>query len=147
MVGSSYLERASVMDNISDLAVGDLDGDDQMEIYGLHSDYTQYATTLNVFDADLQLLRAVPLGVRADSIFIEESTFARKNLLIATGDNYPSTSPYELWAVDPVTGADVWHSPSLAGSVLPNSLQFVDTDGDGDEEITFGTNFGMHFTR
>jgi hypothetical protein len=147
MVGSSYLERASVMDNISDLAVGDLDGDDQMEIYGLHSDYTQYQTTLNVFDADLQLLRAVPLGVRADSIFIEDSTFARKNLLIATGDNYPSTSPYELWAVDPVTGADVWHSPSLAGSVLPNSLQFVDTDGDGDKEITFGTNFGMHFTR
>lgn len=148
LLGTTYLERASVMDSgISDLVVGDLDDDDQMEIYALHSDYSQSYTTLNVFDADLHLVRAVPLGVRANSIFIEDSTFARKNLLIATGDGYSSSSQYELWAVDPVTGADVWHSPSLVGSILPNSLQFVDTDGDGDKEITFGTNFGMHFTR
>jgi outer membrane protein assembly factor BamB len=118
-----------------------------MEIYALHSDYWQSNTILNVFDAELHLVRAVPLGVRANSIFIEDSTFARKNLLIATGDGYSSSSQYELWAVDPVTGADVWHSPPLIGSILPNSLQFVDTDGDGDQEITFGTNYGMHFTR
>lgn len=147
LMGSSYLERASVAaGNIRDLVVGDLDGDDHAEIYALDSQWGSNAQ-LSVFDDELRPLRTMPLGASVSAIFIEDSTFSHKNLLIATDDNYSSTTSLELWALDPVSGAEVWHSPPLAGSVQSNSLQFVDVDGDGVKEITFGTVYGMYHTR
>jgi hypothetical protein len=105
-------------------------------------------STLDVFDADLQLVRTVSLGTRATALFVEKSGFARKNLLLSvTGDYYPYAANSELWAIDPVTGADVWRSPPLSGTVPRNGLQFVDVDGDGVDEISYGTLWGMHHTR
>jgi hypothetical protein len=148
LLGSTYLERASVAQaNVTDLVVSDLDGDNDEEIYVLNANWFSNAT-LSVYDADLQLLRATHLGTPATAIFVEESSFARKNLLLSVGTpySYPYTHP-QLWAVDPVSGADVWRSPPLAGGVQRNALQFIDVTGDGEPEITFGTTGGMYHTR
>ncbi len=150
LMGWTYLERASIAHSGAiDLVVADLNGDSAEEIYVLGGGTLSYDNAvLNVFDADLQLVRSVPLGTRASALFVEKSGFARKNLLLSvTGDSYPTPANAELWAVDPVTGADVWRSPSLSGTVPRNGLQFVDVDGDGDDEISFGTAWGMHHTR
>jgi len=149
--GTAYLERASIaFPNSTDLAVADLDGDSRPEIYVLSS-VGNGAGTLNVFDALLQRVRSVPLSVRATALYVEQSPFARKNLLLAvarpTGRPYPELSRAQLWAIDPVSGADVWRSPILLGTVPRDSLHFVDVDGDGDAEIVLGTTYGMYHTR
>lgn len=149
LMGMTYLERASVAhEGAADLVVEDLDGDSQPEIYVLTSPYWYDNAALNVLDAELQPVRSVPLGVRASALFVEHSAFNRKNLLLSTiQDTYPTPTNAELWAIDPVTGADVWRSPPLLGTVPRNALQYADVDGDGNDEIVFGTDYGMHHTR
>jgi hypothetical protein len=94
------------------------------------------------------LVRSVDLGVTATALFVEKSAFARKNLLLGvTGEIVTSRGYSELWAIDPITGADVWRSPPLVGAVSRASLYFVDVDGDGDDEISFGNTYGMYHTR
>ena len=145
--GSSYLERASVaLDGAMDVLASDLDGDGEAEIYVLRQAFGTNAT-LGVLDTQLQTVRSIPLGVQATALFVEESAFARKNLLLAVAGSYPTTTPAELWAIDPTTGADVWRSPALTGSIQRDSLYFVDVDGDGDREISFATTQGMYHTR
>lgn len=148
---TAYVERASnAFPNSTDLAVADLDGDSKPEIYVLGSTGNGNQT-LNAFDVDLQPIRSVPLSVRATALYVEQSAFARKNLLLAvahrTRQAYPALSHAELWAIDPVSGTDVWRSPILLGTVPLNSLHFVDVDGDGDGEIVLGTTYGMYHTR
>ena len=148
LIGSNYLERASVAHaGATDLVVADLDGDSHKEIYVLRHEFWGSDATLSVLDGHLQALRTVPLGAPATALFVEESAFARKNLLLAVSGTYPSTASTQLWAIDPVTGVDVWRSPSLSGSIQRDSLYFVDVDGDGDREISFGTSEGMYHTR
>lgn len=146
LLGPAFVERASVQaENIADVLVSDLDGDDKPEIYALRSLYYA-AATLDVYDGELRSIRSLPLGVSASSLFTEESSFRRKNLLIGAGSDYYSGSA-EIWAIDPVTGADVWRSPMLVGRISPNSLRYVDVDGDGTKEISFGTTQAMYVTR
>jgi len=146
--GTTYTERASIeYTDAVDLVVADLNGDADQEIYALSVPVAFGNATLNVFDANLQQVRSIPLSVRASAMFVEQSTFSRKNLLLAVmrGAGYPQDT--ELWAIDPVTAQEVWRSPRVVGTVPRNSLQFVDVDGDGDDEIVFGTYFGMYHTR
>lgn len=146
LLGAAFVERASQQVNyVVDLLVSDLDGDNELEIYGLHSDVGTLAT-LHVYDNSLQPVRSLPLGVPASTLFTEESSFRRKNLLIGTGsDSQPGS--VELWAIDPVSAAEVWRSPLLMGRISLNSLRYVDADQDGDQEISFGTTHSMYLTR
>jgi len=147
LLGSNYLERASIaFPSAMDLVVADLDGDQAAEIYVLSQSYSANAN-LVVLDAQLQTLRTVPLNVTATALYVEESAFARKNLLLAVGASFPSNATPEIWAIDPVQGVDVWRSPGIAGNVQRNSLYFVDVDGDGDREISFATSDGIYHTR
>lgn len=148
--GTTYAERANIThgSTIMDVVVADLDGDSEPEIYVLSLPLLITEPSLHVFDANLQVVRAMHIDAFASALFVEQSAFARKNLLLAIdGDNYLSDGNSELRAIDPVTGAAVWHSPPLAGRVSRDSLQFVDVDGDGADEITFGTANGMYQTR
>jgi K319-like protein/VCBS repeat protein len=146
-LGSNYLERASIaFPSAMDLVVADLDGDHAAEIYVLSQNFSTNAN-LVVLDAQLQTLRTVPLNVTATALYVEESAFARKNLLLAVGGTVASNFAPEIWAIDPVQGVDVWRSPGIAGSVQRNSLYFVDVDGDGDREISFATTDGLYHTR
>lgn len=143
-LGFNYLERASIaVEDVSDLLVSDLNGDDEMEIYALQ--YSDRPATISVYDDELRELRSLPLGLRAGSLFAEDSSFRRKNLLVGTHAILSTTGG--IRAIDPLTGAEVWRSPPLSGSVPPNSLHFVDVDGDGNDEISFATSFGMFVTR
>jgi hypothetical protein len=145
--GSGYLERARInTGGTQDLLVADLNG--ATEIYTLEASVYGGNSTLNRYDAQLQRLGTTPLGVQATSLFVEESTSARKNLLIGTSPAiYTVATPNELWAVDPVSGAEIWHSPPLPGPIPVNSLQFSDVHGDGKKAISFATYFGMYYTR
>jgi len=147
--GGGYLERASrPAIGVQDLLVADLNGDNSFDICTLEGAYWNGDTSLAVYDSQLVQLRMLALGGQAASLFLEDSAFARKNVLVSLStQSYPYTTPTELWAIDPVSGAEVWHSPALIGTLQKNSLQFVDLDGDGTNEISFATNNGMNYTR
>jgi hypothetical protein len=146
--GTTYLERATAAVNAGDLLVADTDGNGDVEIFVLGSGSSYpFTHVVTVFDGQLSLVRTVPLGTSATSLHLEGSGFGRKNLLVGLYSSTNPDSPERIWAVDPVTGAEVWRSPPLAGMVLPNSLHFVDANGDGKPEISFGTSGGMYLTR
>jgi hypothetical protein len=141
---TGYQQRATVMASsatVRDMVVSDLDGDAVPEIYVMT---LPYLATLDTFDASLRPVRSVPLGVNAASLFVEDSAFARKNLLITIG--HVTIQP-ELWAIDPKSGMDVWRAPRLNGQVQRDSLRYIDLNEDGTKEIVFATNKGMYRTR
>lgn len=149
--GSGYLERANHLFNGAfDLLVADVDGDGHPEVMVLAA--TQAGVpSLFVLDGALNMLSSYPV-TNVNAIYLEESGFARKNLVLATlGDSpyigSPGTTPPQIKVVDPVTGTLIWASPGLQGTPFRNSLSFQDVNGDGKLEMIFGTSIGMFITR
>ncbi len=144
----AYVEAASqpVSDGI-DLLVADTNGDDAMEIYVLTGGYSS-AATIQRFDAALSPLGRIDLDTAATSLYLEDLGKARTNLLLSLGQ-YGSfySQPPHLAALDPESGAVVWQTPGIYGTVPINSLSYLDFDGDGEREIAFGTSNSMYLTR
>jgi hypothetical protein len=147
-----WLEGDSI--NLSDgvdLAVADCDGDGLPEIYVLTGWLSSNAMTVSRFDGALKQTGLFAVRGSAQSLFVEDLGFARKNLVLGKYDpyaySYSSSTPLVLEAVDAVTGGRIWMSPPLNGSVPRGGLRYVDLDGDGYREIAFGTSTGMHLTR
>lgn len=65
-----------------------------------------------------------PVPVRAQSMQIEPSTSARKNLLIPTGLDY-ELSATQIVALDALSGAQVWRSPKLRGQLSDKGVRRV----------------------
>jgi hypothetical protein len=142
-----WLEGDSIAVSGVDLAVADCDGDGLPEIYLLTGTYSG-AVTVHRFDGTLAETGSFAVRGAAQSLFVEDLGFARKNLVLGKSDPYGSSgAPSVLEAVDAVTGGRIWTSPPLAGTVPRASLRYVDLDGDGYREIAFGTSTGMHLTR
>ena len=147
--GSIYIERASFSVTGTDMLVADTDGDGKPEVYvlgyGQNSDATMY-----VLNNQLQLITSYA-APNAIAVYLEASSFARKNLVVATsvtsGIYYPYTISPQLMIVDPSSGAQIWTSPTLLGILGKNALSFKDTNGDGQLEMVFGSAFGMFVTR
>ena len=125
----------------SDLLVADTNGDGKAEIYVLASGSSASVYQL---DGSLTLLNTYPVGstgASATSLYLEESAFSRKNIVVALA--YPTT----LEVIDPSSGAQIWESPPLRGPVSPNSLSFYDLSGTGQLQMVFGTSVGMYVTQ
>jgi hypothetical protein len=46
-----------------------------------------------------------------------------------------------------MTGVTIWESPALLGEIQNNSLSSADVNGDGANELIFGTSKAMYITR
>lgn len=138
-------QASAAVSGAIDLAVSDLAGDGVPEIYVLTGD--PYPAVRR-YDAALAPLGSFAVSLAARSLHVERLGVVHRNLLVGIGGGflYPDI-PSMLLAVDPVTGAEVWHSPALWGAVARASLSYVDVDGDGVPEIAFGTDRGMYLTR
>jgi hypothetical protein len=145
--GSSYLQVATYPVSGSKLLLADTDGDGKPEVYVLAGSYPS-APTLYQLDNTLKLLHSYPLA-NASSMYLEQSSYTRKNLVVATaGDCCTSgAAPSLLQIVDPSTGTLIWQSPPLLGPVSKNSLEFLDVNGNGQLEMSLGTTWGMYLTQ
>jgi hypothetical protein len=143
-VNGGYVLKASYAIQGNALLVADTDGDGSPEIFVLATSFQGPGTVTHLSNT-LALLNqyTVPL---ANSLFLEQSAFARKNLVVGQAPlNFETAG--SLLVVDPSSGTPIWASPSLQGAIPINSLSFVDTNGDGQLEIAFGTDSTMYLTR
>jgi hypothetical protein len=147
---SAYSQRSSVaLQSGSRVLAADTDGDGEYEIYVITGSYYYSSSEIRVFSETLAPLRTLTLTVRATNLVLEPSAFARRNLLVTTGNAgccYQS-SVGEIWAIDAQTGTGVWRSPGLPGEITRNSLHPLDVNLDGQYELAFGTQLGAFVTR
>ena len=150
--GSNLTQKASYSVSGSDLLVADTDGDGKPEIFVLANNYSLSTQVVYRLDNTLTPLNSYTISSwnspQATSLYLEESAFARKNIVVAFGPNnlgVPVAS--ELEVIDPSSGAEIWDSPPLRGNVPINSLNFYDLNGTGQLQIAFGTNVGMYLTQ
>ena len=130
---------------IAHIAVGDTDGDGEVEIFTMDNDHiTKHVMRLS---KDLQLLSRFEASGDMVGLYLEPPGAGQRNLILAESRNSRRAAGARLYGVDPVTGVEVWRSPLLMGAVSPGSLQHVDVDGDGELEMTLGTEFGVMITR
>lgn len=146
-VTGNYLESNRVSVNAQFLLVADMDGDGLYEVFALGSDSDSGPSTVFRFDATLQSLGSFSVP-RAQGIYLEESPFVRKNLLLTTrSDDFTTGAISKVMAIDPVSGTEVWSSPGLPGSITPRSLGCFRLLPDGELYLSFGTAKGMGATR
>jgi PKD domain/FG-GAP-like repeat/FG-GAP repeat len=144
--GSSYLQVATYPVSGAKLLIADTDGDGHPEVYVLAGSYPS-TPTIYQLDNTLKLLHSYSVA-NATSIYLERSSYTRKNLVVATaGDCCTSGAPSLLQIVDPGTGTLIWQSPPLLGPVSKNSLEFLDVNGTGQLEMSLGTAWGMYLTQ
>jgi hypothetical protein len=146
-VTSGYLEAASYAIAGTDLLVADTDGDGVPEIFVLNAaNGGASQASITQLDASLQVLHQYSVPY-ASSVYLENSSFGRKNLVIAATVpfTYPATS--QITVIDPTAGTVIWQSPSVLGTVPINSLSFHDYNANGQLEMAFGTSQAMYVTR
>jgi hypothetical protein len=130
--------------SVRDLEIGDIDDDGNYELLLLVGRRSM-PSQLRIYDENLILRRAFDVSPIANTVFIEELGYARKN--IALGLEADFSGGGEIAIIDAVTGAEIMRSPSFATSISRNSLHYVDPDGDGEFAISFATKNGMFLTR
>jgi hypothetical protein len=144
-------QKASYSVTGTDLLMADANGDGKAEIYVLASSLGSSNASVYQFDGSLTLQNSYPLAsasAGATSLYLEASTFPRKNIVVALGTNsYSYTVAPTLEVIDPTSGAQIWQSPPLRGYVPPNSLNFYDLTGSGQLQMVFGTSVGMYVTQ
>jgi len=145
---SGYLEEYSYSINATDLLVADTDGDGVPEIFVLNAfNYGAGDGSITQFNSSLQVLHQYTVSY-ASSLYLEESAFARKNLVAAVSNSSLAYAPAsKITVIDPTTGTTIWQSPFVSGSVPMNSLSFHDFNGSGQLQMAFGTTEGMYLTR
>lgn len=145
---SGYLEAYSYSIIATDLLVADTDGDGVPEIFVLNAFNNGLGDgSITQFNSSLQVLHQYNAGF-ANSIYLEESAFARKNLVAAISNSSLTYAPAtQITVIDPSTGTTIWQSPFVAGSVPINSLSFHDYSGSGQLQMAFGTSAAMYLTR
>jgi hypothetical protein len=149
--GAPFLELRNVPVSYgSHVLLADADGNGTSEIYVVTAYSYSGESVLRVYDTSLQLQRSMPLMARITNLALEPGSQPRKNLLIATDDTsnyYWHTAAAEIWAIDALSGAGVWRSPRLPGTLSRHSLYTPDIDSDGQYELSFGTTVGAFLTR
>jgi hypothetical protein len=149
--GHSLTQKASYSVTGIDLLVADTDGDGKPEIFVLANNYSLGTQVLSRLDSTLTPLNSYTIGsfnsFQATSLYLEASAFARKNIMVAFASSSPSVPAPKLEVIDPSSGAEIWESPPLRGTVPINSLNFYDLNGTGQLQIAFGTSVGMYLTQ
>ena len=151
--GERYMQAASYLEpntQLQDAAIGDVDGDGQVDVMLLAAGYIPYTydtvSEVRRLDGNLEIVAAFPVPWRARSIQIEPSTSARKNLLVPTGFDY-QLSATQIVALDALSGAEVWRSPKLRGQLSDKRVRYVTIPGESRPSIAIATDAAIYLTR
>jgi hypothetical protein len=147
---SAFVQRAAYTFGtpftfVADLLIADADADGHPEVYVLmHEAFDQ--TNVERLDGNLVKQSSFRAEQFDSTLALEDIGNSRKNLLLGSGGNQDGVF-IGLHAVDPFNGAVIWRSPPLPGDVTHDSVYYVDVDGDGRKELSFGGHDGMFLVR
>jgi hypothetical protein len=127
---------------LSAMEVTDIDGDGATDIFVLYNDWSQPGPRLARLDRFLLSRGEAMLGRAATDMTTERSSFARKNLVFWNSD-FAS----DLFAADPISGAEIWQGPRFHGFIGPDSVRYHDLAGNGNWSISVGSSPGITLTR
>lgn len=139
---ASYLGSLS----IEQIAIGDIDGDDQKEVVLTASYYSDLSWVV-VLNATLRPISMTKINGIARAVAVQNYGDNHRNILVSVAPRSYSTKTSRFLEIDPISGAIVSESPQLLGRPQKNDMHFVDFDGDGIPELSYGTNQAMNFTR
>jgi hypothetical protein len=147
---SAFVQRAAYAFGtpftfVADLLIADTQADGHPEVYVLMHEAFDHANVERL-DGNLVKQWSIPAGQFDSVLALEDIGNSRKNLLLGSGGNQ-DVAFTGLRAVDPVNGAVIWRSPPLPGDVTHDSVYYVDVDGDGRKELSFGGHDGMFLVR
>jgi hypothetical protein len=143
-----YSQRhAATFSGVTDIATSDLDSDGKLEIAAIVAGSYSRNGQVIVYDSNLNQLSSFTTATGLSAVFFDDSSSDVKLILSFGDDYYYSETPDYLSWVDPMTGHEIFHSPALLGIVQKNSLHFADTNGNGHNELIFGTGQAMYITR
>ena len=134
-------------DRVFDLIAADTDHDGRDEILVV-SNRTGHVESQAIFrfDAQGQLLNSFLVGVGPlwDPVRLLVLPGAGRKQVVLTVSSFFN---YEtrLVSFDPVTGTRLWESPELLGVVSPDSLHYVDVEGE--PRLAIGTSRALYLTR
>jgi len=127
------------------MTVGDTDGDGVPEVFVAIGELTRDSSDIVRLNRNLQVLGQFTVPWRTDSLAIEPSSSARKNLLVPTSPYAMEDAPQRIIAVDAASGAEVWRSPYLFGRIARGSIHGFRSGADN--RLAIGTFVGMYITR
>lgn len=143
-----YTQRNAVtFSDVTDIAISDLDGNGKLEIAAAVTGTYYGNGQVILFDSNLTQLSSFTTATTLRAVFFDAPSSDVK-LILAFGDDYfYSEAPNYLSWIDPMTGNEIYRSPSLLGTVQKNSLHIADTNGNGHNELIFGTSQAMYITQ
>lgn len=123
-----------------DIAVGDVDGDGEPEIFALMGRHASNNADIYRLNEELELQSIGELSRPAEGIAIEKSDHDRVNLIV-WHDQDPG-----LVVVDPDDGSEIWTWPFYFGRVADaNAVQYEEIGGD--YRIVMTTTSGVYITQ
>ena len=128
---------------IADLTVRDVDGDGNQELLVMSSQGTN--TLVQTFDANLQQVATIALPWSSTALSTISGLPGVIALAATEGTDYTSAS--FVVGVDLSTGAELWRSPRLLGTIAANSLHFTELPSGQDWRVAIGTDAGMYVTQ
>lgn len=135
------LDREILLNNISDIVIADMNGDNIDEIMVVHG--VDYNRSLTTYDNAFNSVASHKINHYVSSMHVENLPGTRKNILLATEDSIgfgvSRHKVNKLRSIDPYTGIEVWQSPNLLGSIPINSLNYADVNDDLNLELIFTT--------
>ncbi len=141
-------EKASQLTyaDIRNLVTGDFDNDGKREVI-LAASYYSDKTWIVVLNHNLTFRSAFEVQGSAQNLLVQEYGSGNRNILLRVNEDTYSYSRSQFIEVDSETGKIVSESPYMLYTQSQNSMYWVDINGDGIPELSYGTNHSMNVTR
>ena len=149
--GTEYiLDKSINLKGMTDVEIGYLKDNSQLNIVVHHyPTYPETIAQIRVFDTNLIEQASFETTSYVSDITIESNSIGNNNLLISqyTGNYTGNFQPTAFYLVDPYSGDEIMHSPSFTSSTKKDSVQYIDLNYDGVNELIYSLDYSMNFTR
>ncbi len=147
------LRHQETLIDVNSLEIGDVTGDGIAEIIvtTAMSFVFRDPSNITVFDGVTFVKKGSYSTASVTDLTIAPCVTPPCHLLVAVSEDVDGgsydASINNVVLLDALSGQEVWRSPPLIGPVQANSMQYADTNSDGNQELILGTSRVMYVTK